>query len=421
MSKSSSPSASTPSTPTASSSSSLSKENWPQSLKNYVVRFFNTVSEEEQDAAQEELKIMVARYHAEGRLFDIDWDNMEIPRKYHRKNRRTSESPERGTVKASELARREKRARRFESEALAHKNASRSQYVSYALPVNKDVIDFDKHTIVGTSTNLEKRYLRLTEAPDPSTVRPLHVLRETLELLKKKWHNDGNYAYICDQFKSVRQDLTVQRIKNEFTVAVYEIHARIALEKGDLGEFNQCQTQLKQLYEENLPGNVMEFTAYRILYQLHTRNPSDIIAVMRSLTPAQKQDPAVKHALEVRTALSSSNYHAFFKLYRTAPNMGPFLIDQFVDRERVQAMARIAVAYRPGVQLDFLTSTLGYDTAEECLEFLKSIRVNHLLTKKEADSTTGKGSYLYLDTKSAIPYLNEAKKRYQTVDLKGQI
>lgn len=78
---------------------------------------------------------------------------------------------------------------------------------------------------------LEKRYFRLTSAADPNTVRPLHVLKKTLELLKRKWRKEQNYAYICDQFKSLRQDLTVQHIKNEFTVSTYEIHARIALEK----------------------------------------------------------------------------------------------------------------------------------------------------------------------------------------------
>lgn len=87
---------------------------------------------------------------------------------------------------------------------------------------------------IGRSQILERPYLRLTTAPDPSVVRPPEVLKQTLELLKKKWRAEGNYAYICDQFKSIRQDLMVQRIKTSFTVQVYELHARIALEKVQL-------------------------------------------------------------------------------------------------------------------------------------------------------------------------------------------
>lgn len=30
-------------------------------------------------------------------------------------------------------------------------------------------------------------------------------------MLKIKWKEEGNYSYICEQFKSMRQDLTVSK------------------------------------------------------------------------------------------------------------------------------------------------------------------------------------------------------------------
>lgn len=198
--------------------------------------------------------------------------------------------------------------------------------------------------VVGTSQTLEKRYLRLTSAPIPSQVRPEPILRQTLELLKKKWKKEANYSYICDQFKSMRQDLTVQRIKDEFTVAVYEIHARIALEKGDLGEYNQCQTQLRALYALGLKGNPVEFKAYRILYFIHTANRSAMNDALADLTAAEKEERPIKHALDVRSSLALGNYHRFFQLYLDTPNMGAYLMDMFVARERLAALANLCRA-----------------------------------------------------------------------------
>ena len=198
--------------------------------------------------------------------------------------------------------------------------------------------------IVGRSQVLEKNYFRLTAPPNPDNVRPLAILEQTLPLLKQKWNQDRNYAYICDQFKSLRQDLTVQHLKNDFTVNVYETHARICLEKGDLGEYNQCQTQLRTLYKQNLGGKPMEFKAYRILYFIHTCSRTDMNDVLSELTPADKSDGAVQHALNVRSALALGNFHRFFQLFLEAPNQGAYLMDKFLTRERLACLASMCKA-----------------------------------------------------------------------------
>ena len=208
----------------------------------------------------------------------------------------------------------------------------------------KDEDEMPTGPVVGTNMALEKSYFRLTAPPKAETVRPLHVLEKTLAMLTKKWRAEKNYNYICNQFKSLRQDLTVQHIKNAFTVKVYEIHARISLEKGDTGEYNQCQTQLKALYAQNLGGNPAEFKAYRILYFVYTCNKTDMNDMLAELTPADKTQEWIKHALDVRSALALGNYHKFFRLYLQAQNMGGYLMDMFIERERLAALANMSRA-----------------------------------------------------------------------------
>jgi len=273
-----------------------------------------------------------------------------------------------------------------------------------------DETDYERMTVKGTCELLEKDYLRLTSPPRAELVRPKPILEKHLTNLKKLWgkaENDrgGNgkrdYLWFCSQFKAIRQDLTVQRIFDPFAIEVYETHARIALEKGDLNEYNQCQTQLKELYdlvgrdsgavaansdnesleihEEQLDGkkkknlrtgleNQHEFVAYRIIYYVYlTGNKkyeggsSDLFKIMLSLTLDQRENPVIAHALRVRVAFAENDYHTFFSLHDSAPNMSAYLMDYLVPQVRQAALQRMHKAYRPSVPTRHVLKELGFD------------------------------------------------------------
>ena len=97
----------------------------------------------------------------------------------------------------------------------------------------------------------------------------------------------------------------MQRIRNTFTVEVYEMHARICLEYGDMTEFNQCQAQLTQLYEEGL-GTAeaeREFIAYNILYNVGKGAANNVNDLMLPLTKEfVDDDKFITFALQVQFA-----------------------------------------------------------------------------------------------------------------------
>ncbi|AQK94307.1 Putative SAC3/GANP family protein [Zea mays] len=243
-------------------------------------------------------------------------------------------------------------------------------------------MDWDALTVKGTCQEIEKRYLRLTEAPDPAKVRPEDVLEKALAMVET---SEKNYLYKCDQLKSIRQDLTVQRIQNELTVKVYETHARLAMQAGDLPEFNQCQSQLKRLYAQGIKGCYFEFSAYNLLcVMLHSNNKRDLLSSMASLSKEAKQDAAVKHSLAVHASVLSCNYVQFFKLYKKAPNLNSCLMDLYVERMRFEAMKCMSRSYRPTVPVGYVAQILGFlrtdtgcatngdDGLEGCEKWLKA-------------------------------------------------
>ncbi|KAL8972281.1 MAG: hypothetical protein Q9183_000638 [Haloplaca sp. 2 TL-2023] len=430
---------------TSTPGSARKRQEWPPAVRSYVQRSFadeNMSPDVDRHEMEITLKQVISQSVEAGTLDSVDWDNLPLPQAmiqngrrhdqnshmsprpfqsnentisaYHETNKTTSKKRtsssldhdggsghdtapwnQAGSRNAfeSRISYPDKRARndskssqvldgrkkRFENTKVAPSpprpwRASGIQEMSTEEP---------KGPIVGRCQDLEKKYFRLTSAPNPDTVRPLAVLEKTLEHLKKKWREEKNYFYICDQFKSLRQDLTVQHIKTGFTINAYEIHARIALEKGDLGEYNQCQTQLRALYALNLGGHPSEFMAYRILYFLHTSNKTDMNDALADLTPAEKEDSAVKHALATRSALALGNYHRFFQLFLDTPNMGAYLMDMFVARERLSALSMICRTYKPDVKLRFVTEELAFESDDECARFICNNGAEHFLEQRD--------------------------------------
>jgi len=172
---------------------------------------------------------------------------------------------------------------------------------------------------------------------------------------------------------------------------------------------------LKVLYELGITGKVEEFTAYRILMLLHGRNRSELNLFVGQLTARQKADPAVRHALAVQRALAMGNYHSLFELYVTAPNMGAYIMDHFIDRERVKALMIMTKAYKT-IPLTFLQNELAFDNLEITKDFLKNHSALYFSNPKVPDSQKA------LDCKPATAQLVTIfEEKYRKVLIKGAI
>jgi hypothetical protein len=238
------------------------------------------------------------------------------------------------------------------------------------------LLDYEQMKVKGTCQVLAKDYLRLTAPPRAELVRPPHILQAHLVNLKQC--KDRPYVWLCSQFKALRQDCTVQHLQTALAVDVYESHARLALQAEDVNEYNQCQTQLMELYRvlnANADGAVQhrnEFVAYRLLYyvlmtgnQKYDGGSSDLFKILLELSAQEKKDPAIAHALKVRQAVADVDYHAFFRLLVDCPNRGAALMDRIVPSFRYMALQRICTAYRPTVEVDFVLQELGFCVEKE--------------------------------------------------------
>jgi len=197
--------------------------------------------------------------------------------------------------------------------------------------------------------------------------------------------------------------MIIQHIKNDFTLKVYETHARIALERHDLDQFNQCQTQLVLLYADGFKGKENEFLAYRIIYLSLQNIKYDIVDLLKEVKnkTGLRNVPEIKHAMNLRKALNESNFFEFFKLYKLAPNMGSLLIEPFLNKYRMKALQVISVGYFTETSLDFVLEKLAFTNREICVKFMEENKITLTEDKtkikcKESLPTINSSNYIII-------------------------
>lgn len=350
---------------------------WPASLKSYVERcFLACKNDKERDEVESVLRKKINEAIAAGDINARNWAAESLPGDSIYRPHTTSVPAPREAIPQPfvELGLEDEKKRNRSKRFLAEGQAIEVKRSRPLPPKNFDGLSRPGEVcIVGYSEAIEKPYLRLTSAPDPSTVRPFSVLEKSLNHVIKLWSEKRDYTFACDQLKSIRQDLTVQMIKNVFVVKVYETHARIALEVGDLGEYNQCQSQLESLYEEGFAGCEAEFLAYRLLYSSATEARIDICNILSSINTGLRTNDLVRHSLEVHSCILRSDFYRLFQLYESCPNLGRFIMDIILSRMRSRALENIVRACRPSVSTSFLTSALGFTSEAELLAWSQSL------------------------------------------------
>jgi SAC3 family protein LENG8/THP3 len=365
---------------------STSKSEFSESLQKFISRAYEKCKTDlDRNKCQKALMKIMSAALKKGDLNTRDWNLHPLPIFPSEMGQSTAVNKT-SILTEQEVKNRDKRKSRFDSdfENFSKEIKNPNINISNISTPSQTLEELTKNvTIIGTCQSLEKQYLRLTTIPDPSQVRPENILQKSLKLLKDKWKNKhADYNYISEQFRSIRQDMTIQHIQNDFTVKVYETHARIALENLDLDQFNQCQTALIALYNNGLNGHNIEFLAYRIIYTILQGIKYDMENLLIDVHKMEKKSKIISknleisHALKVMKAINANNYFEFFNLYKIAPNMGSYLIEPFLPRLRIKALLVCATGYFTEANVGFLWDKLAFEK-EEC--FIKFLEENNVV------------------------------------------
>ena len=261
--------------------------------------------------------------------------------------------------------------------------------------------------IVGTSQELEKPYRRLTKEVDPKTVRPPKVLEAALKHVEDK-QGVWSYSTLLDQYKSIRQDLTVQHVESRLALDVYKSNARASLSASDFGEFNVCLKQVLSRFELFEDPDEEEFICYDMLLSLLTQDTVHLTeCIARATQNWADETSGVSSCLKLVSFFVSKQWSSLTRHAISARRAdgalarSSILLEMVIKQSRFHQIVELCNTHYGAIPLKVLCYSLSFSGAEgkdECVTYCKSLG----LTVSENDSLDAKTSKAVL-VKAAAP------------------
>ena len=253
-----------------------------------------------------------------------------------------------------------------------------------------------------------KRFARTVDDPHPSEFRTRGALARTMEHLRGLLDREDVrfglvHKFLWDRYRSVRQDLYIQGITDEFAIGIFEeiVRFHVMCEHELCGEdqsitdmegfnshlnmeqMNKALISLNDMYEraaergEPCPTEP-EFRAYHLLSLMaqHGKFKGDqqaFLSTLQSLRLDVREDERVQWVLKLRNAYYFGNFARFFRLVGEAPYLMACLAHVYFPFMRATCFRVMSetCARQQNLEASWLVRTLLLDDAQEALAVAK--------------------------------------------------
>ncbi|KAH7619748.1 putative SAC3 family protein B [Nannochloris sp. 'desiccata'] len=276
-----------------------------------------------------------------------------------------------------------------------------------------------------------RRFARTVDDPHPSEFRTRGALTRTMDYLRRLLdRTDVRFGlvhkFLWDRYRSIRQDLYIQNISDEFAINIFEeiVRFHVLCEHELCGEdqsvtdmegfnshlnmeqMNKALISLNEMYNKaaakGRPSpNEAEFRTYHLLSLMaqHGKFKGDqqaFLSTLQALRPEVRGSAMVQWALKLRANFVAGNFVGFFLLVQEAAYLPACAAHTYFPAVRARFLRTLAetlapTASRPAiVEISWLRRALMMDSDEEVI----SVAAIHGFTEVTTDAETGEPALL---------------------------